>query len=565
MPGCHFFVKPPVSICNFIEIVGVCLGFALALPAKPGRVSFARSIAHSFKRLARREILATISVGILAAVASAALSYFVFHPEPFIHDEFSYLLAADTFAHGRLANPAHPMWEHFETFHVIQQPSYASKYPPAQGLMLAVGQVLFGHPVVGVWISVGLACAAICWMLQAWLPPHWALGGALLATSRIVLLGPWVTIGYWSQSYWGGAVAAFGGALVFGAVPRIVRAIRPQGRHSISMAVGLAILANSRPFEGLVAFIPVALLLSRRLPWSKPLTWGRVILPGALVLLPVAGLMVYYNLRVTGNPLRMPYQTHESAYALAPSFVWQDLRPAPDYHHSVMHDFWTGWACEGYLRQRSLDGLVRETIFKLTTVWQFFFGITLTIPLFAIGFAIRERWTQFAALTCGLVLAALCLETGVVPHYAAPITGLLYVLLIQSVRHLHLWRWNGRPSGRVLVNWLGVTYVALIASAIAYATPANDPAVWFRQRAAILDELKTMPEQHLVIVRYAPAHNAHAEWVYNAADIDGAKVVWARDMGAAKNRELIDYFRDRRVWLLEADVSTPQLVSYRDR
>ena len=141
---------------------------------------------------------------------SAALSLFVFRPEPFIHDEFSYLLAADTFAHGRLTNPPHPMWEHFETFHVIQQPTYTSKYPPAQGVILAAGQVLFGCPLVGVWISVGLCCAAICWMLQGWVRAHWAFVGALLATSRIVFLGPWVTVAYWSQSYWGGAVGGAG-------------------------------------------------------------------------------------------------------------------------------------------------------------------------------------------------------------------------------------------------------------------------------------------------------------------------------------------------------------------
>jgi hypothetical protein len=198
-------------------------------------------------------------------------------------------------------------------------------------------------------------------------------------------------------------------------------------------------------------------------------------------------------------------------------------------------------------------------------LWQFFFGITLTVPLIAIGFAVRERWTRFAALTCGLVLVALCLETGVVPHYSAPITGLFYVLLIQSLRHLRLWRWNGRPSGRVLMKCLGATYVALMISALAYATPAGDPTVWFRQRAAILDQLKTMPAQHLIIVRYTPAHNAHAEWVYNAADIDGAKVVWARDMGTAKNRELIDYFPKRRLWLLEPDVPKPTLAKYQDR
>ncbi|HEY2841114.1 MAG TPA: hypothetical protein VGJ26_18305, partial [Pirellulales bacterium] len=190
--------------------------------------------------------------GLLGFSLSGALGWMKGIPVPEVHDEFCYLLAGDTFAHGRLTNPAHPCWEHFEALHMLQQPTYMAKYPPGQGIALAIGQWLANEPIVGVWLSIGLASAAIAWMLQAWLPPPWAVLGALCATMRLAGCS-------WSNNYWGGAVAAAGGALLLGAVRRL--ADRPDWRSATILGIGLGILANSRPFEGAVISLLSAVIL----------------------------------------------------------------------------------------------------------------------------------------------------------------------------------------------------------------------------------------------------------------------------------------------------------------
>src|SRR5262249_50067137 len=215
----------------------------------------------------------------------------------------SYLLLADTFAHGRLTNPSHPFWKHFESMAIIQQPTYCSVFYPAQGAFLAFGQVIFGHPFWGVWLSTTLMCAAICWALQAWMPPVWAFLGGFLAILR---LG---TFTYWADSYWGGSVAAIGGALALGALPRIKRHQRP--RDAILLAVGLSILANSRPYEGLFYSMPILIALSAFLLGRKGPGRGvgvrRIVIPFAAVIALNFAWMGFYFWRTTDNPLLPPY------------------------------------------------------------------------------------------------------------------------------------------------------------------------------------------------------------------------------------------------------------------
>jgi hypothetical protein len=96
--------------------------------------------------------------------------------------------------------------------------------------------------------------------------------------------------------------------------------------------------------------------------------------------------------------------------------------------------------------------------------------------------------------------------------------------------------------------------------------PSSSPS---RQANPVFEKASTCcinwtdtPGRHLVVLRYKPNHNPPDEWVYNDADIDASRVVWARSMGAEKDRRLLEYFSSRRAWRLYADERPPRLVPY---
>jgi hypothetical protein len=480
-------------------------------------------------------------------------------PAPGIHDEFSYLLMADTFAHGRLTNPPHPMWMSFETFHVNWLPTYSSMYPPAQGFVLAIGQWL-GHPWIGVLLSAGAMCAAIFWMLQAWMPARWAFLGASLVAMKFGLGS------YWINSYWGGAVAATGGALVLGALARIVR--RANVGDALVLGLGLAILANSRPYEGFVFSIPVAFAFFWWLAGktqsriTRALRIRRTLVPLLAVLALTISFMGYYNWRLTGNPLLLPHTLNVQMYNSAPVFVWDTLRPSRVYNNQQFDDFYSGWAREEY--QHTWSDFVKVSLEKVTRYHPAFFWTGALLVLPGLPFALRDRRMRLLAMVFLFGLFAVFSVVWSNAHYAAPLTCVLYAVIVQAIRHLRTVRLGRRPVG-IALSWAVVLLLAF-DTARAVVDRECDPEQWTcwgdPSRLVLKKRMEEMPGKHLIVVRYAKYHNVHNEWVYNGADIDGAKVLWARELSTEQNAKLFAYFSDRQIWLVEPDKNNSLILPY---
>ena len=505
---------------------------------------------------ARRKAITIVSLGLATILIRLALLPVLPVPIPAIHDEFSYLLAADTFAHGRLTNPPHPMWIFFDTFHVLPHPTYASKYPPATGVAMALGQLL-GHPWIGVLLTMAGTVAAMTWMLQGWFPPLWALLGGVLVIICLVLFG------YWADSYYNGSVATIGAALVLGAFPRI--SAFGHARDSLLMGTGAVILACSRPVEGFIFCLPPAVALSGYLLFGFRLGPHRkarilhIVLPFSAILVFGLLFLAYYNLKVTGNALEFPYAIYQREYTNYPIFVWQKLPPPLHYDNPQFERFFNVWQRATY--PLTWSGWKERASATSWVWWYVFLGPILTVPFLMLARVLRDRHMRLPLCQFGLCAIGLLSVVWFQPHYAAPLAATLYVLLVQAMRHLRHLEIKGRPIGVFLFRL--VVILAIDWAVVQVGHAARFPIVgWNARRQQIIKTLNSLPGRHLVLVHYGPDHNVHREWVYNAADIDHAKIVWAREIPGRDLRPLLDYFKDRKIWVVEPDTSPPKLEPF---
>lgn len=507
-----------------------------------------------------------------------------------VHDEASYLLQADTFARGRMTNPSPNHPEFFESPYLLMVPTYQAKYPPGQAVLLAIGKRLFGHPIWGVWLSCGLFAGALYWMLSGWTNRHWAMLGTEYA---VIVLG---VNHYWATTYWGGMVAAWGGALVLGGTRWTIR--RWSTGRAVLTGLGAVILANSRLYEGCVTCLACAPVLAwwlLRGPAGdrvrKAVGWCG---PFVLVVAVGGAATALYNQSVTGSWSTLPYALHQRQYLTCGVFRWQPINRVPERRlttrvgqfyetdrllnpgqrggtelgalavaESVRTAFLdlfrnfvspTSLLPKGKFGDRTGDGWWPLVIFLGTSAW---FVCT------------TRRWGSLHA--AWMVIILMVLAGGAVwcnlLHYQAPVVCLCYFLVVDWLRRAALvcrrtWLPRAVRGRQVILAFCLLVPAVFLESRLERAfgalwaspaeavphivsSPASLPVL---SRPELLAFLSRQSRPVLAVVSYDRGVPQHEEWVYNSADLNSQRVILAHDLGPQKLPRLLSDFPGRDLW-----------------
>lgn len=511
-------------------------------------------------------------------------------PVPHVHDEFSYLLAADTFAEGRLSNPTPEFYEHYESPHILVTPVYMSKFPPVQAMFLAMGQIIFGQPIYGVWISCGLFAGSLFWMLSLWSGVRWAICGTFL---MFLFIG---IDSYWAQSFWGGTAAAFGGSIFFGAFRNLLNRI--CFGNIFLLITGGTILINSRPYEGFLTMLAPLCFLLIQIIKNKTSLSRKVksfFLPAFLLTLISLSAMAFYNFKATGSITSFPYTVHQSQYFSTPLFVFESSSSSePEIRgterlKNLYNQISTGRLLYNLEGREIYDSKVEKSIYAvlyllaefpafLSTVW-----LTLFIYIFLIPILKKNPLLILIAGTILITVAGMSLTNyWEKPHYSAPLTGCFYLLLIESLKYCVSFLLKKDAGTKYLLIFITaactLTFFDWTEKFYYYYHPAKFTAIEVNKlvelekrkevsfedygratyvKPEIEEYFNNSADKYLAIVSYQPDQSVHDEIVYNKADIENSKFIWANDLGKEKNCLLIKHFQERKI--LQFIVSPSQI------
>jgi hypothetical protein len=292
--------------------------------------------------------------------------------------------------------------------------------------------------------------------------------------------------------------------------------------------------------------------------------------------LPAIGLTLLQNRQVTGSWTTLPYLLSRYEYGVPTTFTFQ---PNPLPHRELTPEQQLEYRMQVSFHGNNTDTFERylQRLEYRVRFYRFFFFAPLYLALLIFFTALRE-W-RFIWVLLSLIIFALGANfyPFFFPHYIAVVTCLFVlagIIGLERLSHLNI---RGMPMGQEasaaillictahFLFWYGMHLFDNQPFSIALRK--YETWDWINHenpggRNSIDRQLAQVSGKQLVFVRYWPQHIFQDEWVSNAADIDGARVVWARDAGAAENEKLRQYYPGRRVWLLEPDARPPKLSPF---
>lgn len=487
-------------------------------------------------------------------------------PAPSMHDDFGNLLVASTLLEGRLTNPTPRAWESLETFHVVMQPTYASKYPIGLGFFLAVGKLMTGSFAAGLWIVSGLASASVAWMVAGAFSKRCAALSGLFAASH-----PYWQNG-WSQEYTNGWLAVLGISLVIGGFLRLHRFGKSakggfwRTRLAIvGLGTGAVFAFYSRPFEGgvvcvLLGFMFLPLVLRRKL-LGQSWFW-RSAMPGIVILILGLSFQGMVNRAVTGTWKQLPYQLHETQYGVAPVLIWQaPHEPTLGHRFPELVQFHRGWSMDAYNKAASWSGYANTLRVRCTSLMNHWGNGLLLASLFALLLSKPRRFIWGFAAVAILALLVINGIPWTIPQYVSPIIPIAILLSCFGLKRIQRYwlRLVTLKANRSLATWTILLVligwnVALTAS-IAWDRMSRSPGweeTWSERRVQIVEQLSASPGPDLVLVRYPKEHDiVNQEWVFNEANVDATQVLWARSDGGPLDQKVRAAYPDRKIWRLD--------------
>jgi hypothetical protein len=481
--------------------------------------------------------------------------FFIFDrgiPAPFINDEASHLVNADAFSHGRIAGPGHALPEFFEASFELLNPVHAAMYPPGQGFFLALGKIFLGHPFYGVVLGMALFSACFYWMMRSVTDNDSATIYALFITA---LFGAG---NYWSRSYYGSCVFSAGICLTFGAYLYCLKQNRLVKQWQFS--AGCMLMFFTRPYEGGVLFLAIISCYIFDIVKSHIHLTGSRRFFTVLLILATASVCFqgYYNYRVTGHPLKMPYSVYFKDYRKVPIFWFQDFKK-PE-RKAVNPTFKNITLGEMYQYKPSRH---HDNIEKLYYFGKKFWGILneysywmIIIPIFFM--AGTDRYVRRMLFIIAICVTGSAIVTWNLSHYIATSTLTILTLTFYMLFKLEE-KLKDSLKGKAIYI-LKIIMITLVYY-VFFSNVIQTGKAWLYQSGNfrinyydVMGYFERAPGLQLVFSQYAPDTTVSESAFRNLSDIDAQKTVFANDLGYEKNKQLMGYYesigQNRKPWVL---------------